>query len=54
MSEWKNILRNGKLIMICSVCESEMIALHGFLVVCPNCPQENEPYKSDTSSPESI
>ncbi len=32
-----------KLVMTCEVCGAEMIALHGFLVTCPKCPEQNEP-----------
>jgi len=31
-----------KLVMTCDICECEMIALHGFFVTCPNCPEQNE------------
>ena len=31
-----------KLVMTCEICESEMIALHGFFITCPNCSEQNE------------
>lgn len=33
---------NEKLVLACEVCQSEMIALHGFFVTCPNCPEQDE------------
>lgn len=36
-----------KLVMTCEDCGAEMIALHGFLVTCPDCPEENEVCQAD-------
>ena len=30
------------LAIVCEICGAEMIALHGFFVVCPNCPETEE------------
>lgn len=36
-----------KLVMTCEICGLEMIALHGFFITCPKCPEQNESCQAD-------
>jgi len=40
-----------KLVMNCEICESEMVALHGFFVTCPNfCEEDQEAEKKNSGA----